>query len=130
MISDTSGSSSTSSKPGRNGFRCSSPLATLTTAPPLSPASKNARGGDSAFEIDSASLKRLRPVIGKTNRLTVREQGKVSRVKDRLALLPKRLGSADGSASPASAARERRDFGPAAGLADRVGGFDLRHLPA
>ena len=40
------------------------------------------------FEVDPARLKRLRPVIGQADRLTVREQGEVPRVKHGLTLLP------------------------------------------
>ena len=56
------------------------------------------------FEVDPARLKRLRPVIGQTDRLTVREQREVSRVKHGLALLPERLGRADAAAASPGAA--------------------------
>ena len=39
------------------------------------------------LEVDPARLKRLRPVIGQADRLAVREQREVPRVKHRLALL-------------------------------------------
>ena len=46
MISLTSGSSSTSSRPGKNGCKCSSPLAALIYLPPPANASKTAPGAD------------------------------------------------------------------------------------
>ena len=48
MISLTSGSSRALSKPGRNGLRCSSPLATLIFGPPPSLSNRSVRLVDSA----------------------------------------------------------------------------------
>ena len=56
------------------------------------------------LEVDPSRFKRLRPVIGQTDRLTVREQREVSRVKHGLALLPERFGSADAAAASTGAA--------------------------
>ena len=47
MISLTSGSSRAFSSPGRNGFRCSSPLAALITGLLSSLSNRSVRGADS-----------------------------------------------------------------------------------
>ena len=130
MISLTAGSSRALSRPGRNGFRCSSPLAALIIAPRLW------LSNTVALRVDSEVSGRPGTAPATAPRHRADRSPDSSPARRSLAgetpppALLEGLGSADAPSASPGASRERGDFRPLGGLADGVGSLDLRHLPA